>query len=271
MRNIFLLNILVSALFIQGFAQPYVRQDDKFWSKRVVNRISLVEKVNRPLVYHESGYYSDNSRYEEIEGVVASLINGVKQGKYVAYDPENWQKTLNSADLEKRMRAFQEAIAPVEEEWEEGSENLESLYEEEWEVEKGEDWANPFNNNPASNTATLQEEELDLAAYEEVIHMVEDWVFDKNRSEMVQVIDYFEVIWADPSGTLPEKVLARFKWKDVKDQLDKTQWKTRFNDAETRSVREIFELRIFNSILIDVGGEPVRSLMEAERKDGRRW
>ena len=96
--------------------------------------------------------------------------------------------------------------------------------------------------------------------------MVEDWIFDKNTSSMVQKIDFFEVVWVDPTGTLPEKVLARFKWDDVKEQMDATMWKTRFNDAEARSVKVIFELRIFHGFFINVGGEPIRTLAEAERK-----
>ena len=35
---------------LAAIAQPSVRADDRFWSKRVVNRVSMVEKINRPLV-----------------------------------------------------------------------------------------------------------------------------------------------------------------------------------------------------------------------------
>ena len=75
----------------------------------------------------------------------------------------------------------------------------------------------------------------DLAPYEEVMHIVEDYIFDKNTSSMQQRIDFFEIIWVDPTGALPEKVLARFMWKDVREQLDQTMWKSRFNDVEARS------------------------------------
>lgn len=108
--------------------------------------------------------------------------------------------------------------------------------------------------------------EVDYGAYEEVIHMVEDWIFDKNTSTMVKKVDFFEIIWVDPTGTLPDKVLARFKYEDVRDQLDQTMWKNRFNDAEIRTLREVVELRIFNGILINVGGEGVMTLQEADRR-----
>ena len=274
MRSVFFSALFIIGTFAIVSAQPYVRQDDHFWRKRIVNRISLVEKVNAPLVYHASAFYGENGPYAETDGMIASLINGVKQGKYVAYHPENWKTVLNYEDLLRRMKEFDEALQPVEEEdWSEGEEEFEVLDEWEggdWEIEQSaaeKDWATPFEEEPGYNGSNQPEEqEVDLAVYEEVIHMVEDWVFDKTRSDMVQQIDFFEIIWTDPSGTLPEKVLARFKWKDVKDQLDQTMWKSRFNDAQARSITEIFELRIFNSILIDVGGVPVRSLQEAERR-----
>jgi hypothetical protein len=33
--------------------------------------------------------------------------------------------------------------------------------------------------------------------------------------------------------------------------LDETQWKNKFNDAEDRSIREIFDQRIFNSLVMN--------------------
>ena len=274
MRSILLSVILVVVTETFLSAQPHVRQDDHFWRKRIVNRISLVEKVNKPLVLHASSYYSENSTYPETEGMIASLINGLKQGKYIAYHPEDWRQTLNYEDLIKRMEEFDKALQPVEEDdWDDTELEFNEVIDEwegDWKVEESaaeKDWANPFGEDPGVNGSNqTEEQEMDLAAYEEVIHMVEDWVFDKTRSDMVQQIDFFEVIWSDPLGTLPEKVLARFKWQDVKEQLDQTMWNSRFNDAQARSIAEIFELRIFNSILIDVGGVPVRSLQEAERR-----
>ena len=76
---------------VQGVAQERkIRDADVFWKKRVVNRISLIEKINKPLVAHASSYFGEDDRYKETNGIVASLINGVKQGKYAAIHPDNW-------------------------------------------------------------------------------------------------------------------------------------------------------------------------------------
>ena len=276
--------LLAAPLWVS--AQPQMRPEDQFWSKRLVNRLSLVEKINQPLVRHESGYYAGNGRYTETDGMVASLLNGVKQGKYQAYDPESWDRRFNYEDLLQRMEAFDQAMmgdggwdleegdatfpdpffedefAPTTSDEQGQNQDTEDWGENTWDFQQDrEDWGSPVDPLPELGGQTW---EPDLAAYEEVIHVVEDWVFDKVRSQMVQKIDYFEVIWVDPTGVLPEKVLARFRWEDVKPQLDQTMWKSRFNDAEARSIAEVFELRIFHAYPINVGGEGIRTLEEAE-------
>ncbi|MEL6654134.1 MAG: hypothetical protein AAFQ87_25340 [Bacteroidota bacterium] len=291
MKNrIFLTLMTMILLVITVQAQPPVRPEDHFWRKRVVNRISLVEKINRPMVYHESGFYQGNPAFSEHDGIVVSLIDGLKAGRYVAYDGDEWEKVLSYEDVVQRIREHEQSLEmPVEDDWGDdisSSSDWENPAEEEsewgsdsewdtggdWEISSSEDdWATPFDEDAKASEDPFVvvedvNQELDLAPYEEVIHMVEDWIFDRNTSSMVYQLDFFEVIWTDPSGMLPEKVLARFKWKEVKEQLMATQWKNRFNDAKALSVAEAFELRIFRSILINVGGEPVRTLQEAKRR-----
>ncbi|MEM6345104.1 MAG: hypothetical protein AAF927_14530 [Bacteroidota bacterium] len=284
MKRIYLTLLTALLLVVTLQAQPPVRPEDHFWRKRVVNRISLVEKVNRPLVYHESGFYQGNPAFTEHDGIVVSLIDGLKQGKYMAYDEDEWDQILSYEDVIKRIREHEQSLEmPEEDDWGDdlSSSDWDTPTEEEdsewgtdsdWEITTAEDdWATPFDDDAktSEDPFTVVDEaqtEIDLAPYEEVIHMVEDWIFDRNTSSMVYQIDFFEVIWTDPSGLLPEKVLARFKWKEVKDQLYATQWKNRFNDAKALSIAEVFELRIFRSILINVGGEPIRTLQEAKRR-----
>ena len=255
-------------------AQAPVRSEDHFWRKRVVNRISLIEKINRPLIRHESAFYSNNQRYAETQGMVVSLINGVKQGKYVAYHPEDWEKRLGYEDLRGRMLDFDQAMYVEEEVWESSEEDTEKTissdfdtWDADWTDDATDEWGSPFEKEPETEEPPLAEVmPIDYGPYEEVIHMVEDWVFDRNTSSMIQQIDFFEIIWVDPSGTLPEKVLARFKWKDIQDHLDQTMWKARFNDAEARSLKEVFTLRLFHGFPINIGGEPIMTLAESKRR-----
>ncbi|MEZ4687495.1 MAG: hypothetical protein R3B47_15945 [Bacteroidia bacterium] len=291
MQNTFLL--LVLGLFITETveAQIPVSPDKEFWKKRVVRRIDLREKINRPLVYHESDYY-DESRFSEKDGIVTAIFNGLRDRQYRAYNPEDWKETWDYPQLIKRMMEFDQSTEPqqpsiegfydvdreiarlqrefswlVEDEsftpnaaeWG-GFQYLENLAPFEAQIDTQEEETGPY-------PAQINDYKIDYGQYEESMHIVEDWIFNSERSSMQQNIRYFEIIWTDPSGQLPEKVLARFRWEDIDDVLAKTQWKNRFNDAEVRSIKEVIELRIFHGYAINVGGEPIRSLSEAALRE----
>jgi hypothetical protein len=270
MKKLIVIFFACSWIGCELMAQVPVRKDDQFWAKRVVRRIDLREKVNRPMINHESSYYS-GGKYSERNGLIATLLNGLKRREYVAYDPYDWSVTLDYEAITTRMEAFEQALTGSAEA-EEPTDYAKVGSLEEFGLESEDEWG-AFEDESFSDLDETSGEggtlgnEFDLAPYEEVVHLVEDWIFNKNRASMQQNIDFFEVIWSDPSGMLPEKVLARFMWKDVKDILARAQWKNRFNDAEVRSLREVFELRVFRGYPISVGGVPIRSLSEAQKRE----
>ena len=256
---------------LPAFAQErYIRSDDQFWKKRVVNRIPLNEKINKALVFHSSPVYADGSAYEETNGIVVALLNGVKKNKFVAYHPDDWDRTMDYPAIRHRMRKLDSELEEDQESnWDddtvmedEGFSVESSWNEDEWAFEEWDD----MQVEHQERNLEEPESEINYYPYEQMFHMVEDWMFDKVGSEMVQRISFFEIIWQDPMGTLPDEVLARFKWEEVKDHLEKTQWKNRFNDGEDRSMKEVMALRIFNSIMINIGDQPIASLHEAIRR-----
>lgn len=270
MKKLIVIFFACSWIGCELMAQVPVRKDDQFWAKRVVRRIDLREKINRPMINHESSYYS-GGKYSERNGLIATLLNGLKRREYVAYDPYDWSVTLDYEAITARMEAFEQALTGSAEA-EEAADYAKVGSLEEFGLETEDEWGafedESFSDlDETSGGGVSRGNEFDLAPYEEVVHLVEDWIFNKNRASMQQNIDFFEVIWSDPSGMLPEKVLARFMWKDVKDILERSQWKNRFNDAEVRSLREVFELRIFRGYPISVGGVPIRSLSEAQKRE----
>jgi hypothetical protein len=291
MQNTFLL--LAFTLLFSGIteAQMPVSPDDQFWKKRVVRRIDLREKINRPLVYHESNYY-DKSRFTQKNGIIAAIFAGIKNGDYMAYNPETWEETWDYTQLVQRMMRFDQAI-------EQQQPAVDGFYDVDMEIERlqhefsvivedesfkpsAAEWGGfryletlaPISaltdsqeKKSGEYAAQVKNYQIDYGLYEESLHIVEDWIFNSERSAMQQNIKYFEIIWSDPTGQLPERVLARFKWEDVKGVLAKTQWKNRFNDAEIRSIKEVMELRIFHGYAIDIGGEPIRTLPEAALRE----
>lgn len=281
--------MLGTMMWVGLTAQMQVRPDDHFWKRRVVNRIPLNEKINQPYVVHEATYYGNSSSFRENDGLVASLLNGLKDGRYLAYDPYDWEQVMTYEQVFARMVENEQALGVADDytteasggmsdmemferaesesdEWEDywdGSSEGEA--EETWEDEDM--WGSTTEGAPISPvTAEPTAKEIDLYPYEQVFHLVEDWIFDKNRSMMVQEIDFIEIIWVDPSGSLPESILARFKWRDVLTQLQQTQWKNRHNDAMSHSVAQALKLRLFHGFFINVGGNGVQTVWEADRR-----
>ncbi|MDX1906911.1 MAG: hypothetical protein SF053_07730 [Bacteroidia bacterium] len=280
MKNLALVG-LFSVSFCVALAQYPTRTDDHFWRRKVVNRIDLNEKINRPLKSKESEYYTDG-QYADNKGLVMCLFDGLKAGKFVAYKPDSLSSELTYDDVLKKIREIEGSLEGGDFDDEgDGSTGFESFDGgsgaaggDEWdswdtgESGEGEDFKDDLSAAADSagggSSAGSGYGDFDPTPYENVIHFVENRIFDKVRSDMIYDIELIEIIWTDPGETLPEKKLCSFRYKDVMDELEQAQWKNRYNDAEYRSMREVFELRMFHSYIINVSGQGLRTLEEAE-------
>lgn len=220
----------------------------------MVNRIDLGEKINRPLIQAQSEIYETSQNYR-YQGLIVALLAGLKEGKYVAYEPEKLNQSLSYEDILARIQDFD--YLPDDEPFIEPEDDFPS---DEW---ISEDYVE--DDFPEAD-AIVEDGGIDYAPFEAVVQFVEDRIFDKNRGEMVYQIDHIQLIWSDPGEALPEKYLASFRYEDVYDMLNQVQWTNRFNDAESRTLAEIFDLRLFNSYIINVSGDGVNDLPEAERR-----
>ncbi|MEM7038642.1 MAG: hypothetical protein AAF570_16775 [Bacteroidota bacterium] len=241
------------------------RLDDHFQRRLVVNRIDLTEKLNEPIVATENPALYNANAHGETQGMIMSLLNGIKSGKYLAYDPDSLNKSLTYEDVVELAQQIGGTMEDpdeipdweMEEEWE---------IDEEWEVDEedgssgGEgDWDVIDGASAASGT-----EDIDVAAFETVVEFIENRIFDKNRSDMVYDIQYIRLVWVDPGETLPDKNFICLRYADVLETLEDTQWKNRHNDAECRNLREVFEQRMFNSFAINISGRGARTLEESD-------
>jgi hypothetical protein len=250
------------------------RVEDHFWRRKVVNRIDLSEKINEPLIASELlslyGPTAYGGAYGERNGVVQALINGLKSGKYLAYDPDSLTKSLTYDDVVKKAQAQAGEGGGGDEGWDSGDEGFDDFSAEEdfGSDEFGDGGGDGFDDmggdTPAAAGSGDDGGDFSLAAYETVLQFIEDRIFDKNRSDMVYDLQYIQLVWVDPSETLPDKNFVCFKYADVLETLEDTQWKNKYNDAEYRNMREIFELRLFNSYIINVSGRGVRTLEESD-------
>lgn len=243
------------------------REDDHFQRWLVVNRIDMDEKINQPIVATQNpGLYAE-SRYGETQGLITALVNGLKSGKYLAYDADSLNKTLTYEDvvtLAQRINGEEEEIIedPFGEDpfgddpWYEGeSEYMESENESSGEFSLFEGDSDPSEDNPYG---------FSLAPFETALEFIEARIFDKNRSAIVNDVQYIRLVWVDPGETLPDKNFICLKYADVLETLEDTQWKNKFNDAENRNLREVFEMRMFSGFVTNVSGRGVRTLEESD-------
>ncbi len=284
MKKLALAGLLLALGTSEVLAQNPPRIEDHFWRRKVVNRIDLTEKINAPLTRRENPFYLDKSQFSEKEGLVMALFHGLKEGKYVAYHPDSLTKPMSYEDVLKRVQELDLALT--------GGSSLDDAEaglgdgggfdaggdEGGFDSFGGDDWG--FGGDEATPTADASDDlstgaapvagggtnggDFDPAPYESVIQFVEDRIFDKTRSDMVYDIQFVELIWTDPGETLPEKSLCVFAYKDITETLENVQWKNRFNDAEYKNMREVFELRMFHSFVTNISGEGMRTLQESE-------
>ncbi len=242
------------------------RTDDHFQRNLVVNRIDMGEKINQPMVLAQQSSLYASGTYSETQGVITALFNGLKSGRYLAYSADSLNKSLTYEDVVAMIQDIngEEAEDP---EWDD-----EPLYDEESEFEfefegdynvegdNMEGFGNEFANTNASADFVG---DFDISAFESVIEFIENRIFDKNRSAQIYDVQYLRMVWVDPGETLPDQNVICFKYSDVLETLEDCQWFNKFNDAEHRNMREIFEERIFNGYVTNVSGRGVRTLEDA--------
>lgn len=271
-QQILMLPLLLMGLYALA-QQPDIRPEDHFWRRRLMSKIDLKEKVNAPLCLHDDPN-PVFARYTERNGLVVSLMNGLKEGKYQAFEPDTWQ-ALSFEQVYGRMKYLDKSKSKRQlaiEQAEQASPwtKYEPLPDEEEEAtaatltEMPEE--NSFVTAVTSPKPPKKAWDIDFSPYEQSIVIIEDWIFDKNRSMMEHRLLYIQIVWIDPTGVLPDKVLCTFAYKDIQAQLENTQWKTRHNDAEVRNLREIFDLRFFNSYIVNVSGKPVQDIYESQKR-----
>lgn len=267
----------------QLMAQFPPRVEDHFWRRKVVNKIDLTEKVNQPLVMKESPLYNQYHKDMDKKGIVVALMEGLKQGTYVAYNTDSLDKSLQydqvMAILAEARGDKKATDAGTGGSGDEGGFDDMSGDEGGGSADAGgggggDEWGfgGDFGDESGGGEAAAPTGAISMGAGDEYAPLenyllfVEDRIFDKNKSDMVYDIQYVQIYFVDPGGVLRDRSICTFKYSEIMDLLDNTQWKNKFNDAEYRSMREIFELRLFNSYIINVSNINfgVNSLEEAQ-------
>ena len=267
---IFAVCLIASATAFGQMPDDKPRIDDHFQRWKTYTRIDLSEKVNRPLndlqftnagsiePIYEEALYPDRygvKAFDFRKGIVDALLKSLYDGKVATiYESGALHKPMTKEAAIARL----ERISGFQTEETEGG--GEEGGGEELGTDEGDGSGDPG-------------EEADAGAFQQklnamkdfcnkYIDLVEDRIFEKNKSDMYYDIQYICVTpenEANPKGTG-----LCFAWDDVKEILDETQWKNRFNDAEHRTAREIFELRLFHCFSFNITGYNGNDLNEYE-------
>lgn len=266
-------------LLAMAYAQFPPRTDDHFWRKKVVLTIDLREKLNSQIETGQQGYrlytnYStdpitDKSPFANREGIIVALLKGFKDGKFVGYSPKNLSQQVSYEEFDARSRRIESGGEPAagDEGGDMGGDDFggDDFGGDEFAAE--EDLGGGIDAAPTSDAAATPSAETGfpyLKYYRTKLRIIEDRIFDKNRSDMYYDMQYICLVQVDPKGALADEDAVCFRYKDVMDVMDDTQWRNRANDAEDRSMREIIELRRFYGYVTVVSGEESRTLNEAE-------
>jgi hypothetical protein len=270
--TLFFAGIAIAFLFAgNASAQSNLREDDHFTRTLAVSRIDLDEKMNRPIAEAaDPALYTNASQ----AGMIDALMRGLKEGRYKAYHPDTLNKSMNWDELkvicEQMYGTEDEEIFFNEVEIDESCDWCDDSEEEEWvSVSNVVSDSDPFISE-ASYVESIGGYTDDgnfgdvlLAPMNSVVELIENRIFDKNRSDMVYDIAYIRIVWVDPGETLPDQNVICLKYADVVETLEACQWTNRFNEAEHRNLREVLELRLFNSYDLQTGSRNYRTLAES--------
>ncbi len=290
------------ATLAAGVAQAQrPREDDIFWSRRIILRIDLNEKFNAPLNKIVPDDQRFGQRYPIKEGMVRALMKAYLRGQLRGFDPNDYSplpkeevvKKLTDWNLGTQLPEPVTANEPVkqkkyydEDEDEKEDPLAESGQEESEEIAEHEEDYRSLDDvsQELENLAPFEkknEQELDtyevlkklkatendlITGTDVIIELVEDWMFDKNRSATYRDLQYIRIMWVDPEGKLPFKPIVAFKYSDVEPLLAQVQWTNPQNDAAHMSVRDALNFRNFTGIIVNMSGKNIRDKREAERK-----
>jgi hypothetical protein len=262
------------------FAQPTIRIDDHFQRNKRLIAIDLNEKANTFLIEcggNSGRFYDANHFFRYRCGVVSALLDAFLANRVPAFSPEDLQKNLTPQQFYKIITPL---FAQFEEEDDEEQKELIAAEDEEVsndfeesENEESEEYQDASAGKDSSSYRFLGYSKIDrppfsliqLKGLQTKLEIIEDVVFDAAKAANVFQPAYVILKWVNPYGVGVQLSLIAFKYADILTVLEQTQWKNRFNDASDKSIRQIFDLRLFNYIVLNYSGLSSKNLFLAEK------
>jgi hypothetical protein len=283
MKRLVLIPVLLFTLQltaqVTGGVRP--RPDDHFWRRKVLMRIDLKEKLNRPLTAREAPTYDGtNTPYTYRQGLVSAMVTAYEQGMIMGYHPDTLTQPLTWETAEASYRRLA-GVRGVESSTLAGAVQLgvpteaatdpeEAFFPE----EEGSEWLEDPEAMGTETELQLTPEQLAMeainfrqdmvAGLSGYLEVIEDRIYDRNRSDLYHDVQYIRLVYVDPEGALPDRPVVVFHYSDLQDLLASTQCRNTWNDAEARSMQEVFEGRTFRGFIVELSGNTSRTTNEAE-------
>jgi len=232
--------------------------------------------MNKPLVtplFPEDRVFNKYNK-----GIIEAAVRGFYETKYTAFHPDSLEKPLTFQTFANsliRLRAENNEKNDGESYTNSEIKDVDNLEgDEEGEIKdefEGEDRS--IEEDVPANQSSTENESYKEAGYEDfyersgrlkgldfAVDFVEDVVFDANYTCEGRIRKYLFLLWIDPQGKLRDRYLAALRFEDLINVLEQAQWRNPFNDAENRSVKEAWDLRLFNYYLINISGDEIQNL-----------
>lgn len=231
--------------------------------------------MNRPLV--ASLYPEDRVLNKYNKGLIDAVVRGFYETKYTGFYPDSLEKPLTfqtfaesliklRVDVSENLEGNEDTnseIKYVDNIEDDESDATGEEFEFEASTENTLTEKNPVEvdvNNKERGYEIFYEKSGKLKGLDFAVDFVEDAVFDANYNCEGRFRKYILLLWIDPQGKLRDRYIAAIRFEDLISVLEQAQWQNTFNDAENRSIKEAWDLRLFNYYLINISGDDVLSL-----------
>jgi gliding motility associated protien GldN len=185
----------------------FIHEKDVFWEKRIWRLIDVREKMNHPFIYEKQYFFK-------------ILMDGVEKGDIVAYNEEDFSKSISGEDVLKAI-------------------NLTDTVEV----------FNPETYDTDIQVVTNELNASDVKQY----RLKEVWYFDEETSRLgVRILGIAPLYEKkdDNGNVLGTMPLFWVYYPDIREVLARYESFNDKNDAQRMSWEDVFEARLFSSYII---------------------